>query len=110
MDTGTFLEALGLCVLIVLLAVVGRLLWCMVVGWRERRYGILAISAVGSVVMLAVFAVLIVVWFGYGVAHIGKSARNDFILFFSTVPPYFLMSLGLWLLGGKLVLRLNARR
>jgi len=108
MDPRTFLEALAISVLIAVILVIVRLLGCLVIAVRARRYQILIVSVVGLVGMLAALGAVVVVWFGYGVAHTGKSARTDLIVLFSTVPPFFLVSFGLWLLGGKLYSRLQS--
>lgn len=109
MDPRTFLEILALSVLLAVVLVVGRLLWCLVIATRARRYKIMIISVVGLVGMVAALSTVVIVWFGYGVAHTGKNAKTDLIVLFSTVPPFFLVSFGLWLLGGKLQLRLRSR-
>ena len=51
---------------------------------------------------------VVIVWFGYAVAHTGKDASSDLTVVLITVPPFFLVSLGLWLLGGKLLSRLRS--
>jgi hypothetical protein len=109
MDPRTFLETLAVSVLLAVVLVVGRLLWCLVIAIRARRYQIMIISVVGLVGMVAALSAVVIVWFGYGVAHTGKNAKTDLIVLFSTVPPFFLVSFGLWLLGGKLYLRLRSR-
>ncbi len=109
MDPQTFLEILALCVLLAVILVVGRLLWCLLIAYRARRYQILLISVVGLVGMIATLGIVVIVWFGYGVAHMEKNAKTDLVVLFSTVPPFFLVSFGLWLLGGKLHARLRAR-
>ena len=57
--------------------------------------------------VLVVGPAVVVVWFGYAVAHTGKSMRTDLIVLFSTVPPFLLASIGLWLVGGKLYRHLH---
>jgi len=109
MDPRTFLETLAFSVLLAVILVVGRLLWCLVIAIRARRYQIMIISVLGLVGMVAALSAVVIVWFGYGVAHTGKNAKADLIVLFSTVPPFFLVSFGLWLLGGKLHLRLRSR-
>lgn len=85
---------------------VGRLLWCLVVAVRARRYQVLIISLIGLVGIVAALGTVVVVWFGYGVAHTGKSAKTDLIVLLSSAPPFFFVSFGLWQLGGKLQSRL----
>lgn len=109
MDPRTFLEILALFVLLAVILVVGRFLWCLVIATRARRYQILMLSVVGLVGMVAALGTVVIVWFGYGVAHTEKNAKTDLIVLFSTVPPFFLVSFGLWLLGGKLQLQLRSR-
>ena len=109
MDPQTFLEILAFSVLLAFILVVWRLLWCLVNAIRVRRYRIVIISVVGLLGMVSALSAVVIVWFGYGVAHTGKSAKTDLIVLLSTVPPFFLISLGLRLLGGKLRLRLRSR-
>lgn len=99
---------LALFVLLAALLVTGRLLWCLVIALREHRYLISAISVTGVIVIMAALGMLVIVWFGYAVAHIQKDANTDLKVLLITVPPYFLVSLGLWLLGGKLHSRLRS--
>ena len=106
MDPQTFLEILAFSVLLAFILVVWRLLWCLVNAIRVRRYRIVIISVVGLLGMVSAISAVVIVWFGYGVAHTGKSAKTDLIVLLSTVPPFFLVSFGLWLLGGKLRSRL----
>jgi len=108
MDPRTFLETIAFSVLIAVVLVTGRLLWCFVMAMHERRYRILIISAAGIIGIMFALSAVVIVWFGYGVAHTGKNADTDLIVLFSTVPPFFLVSLGLWLLGGKLHSRLQS--
>lgn len=96
-------------VLLAAVLVVGRLLWCFVAAIRARQYRILIVSAVGMIGMIAALGTVALVWFSYGVAHAEKNTKTDLIVLFSTAPPFFLVSLGLWLLGGKLLSRLRSR-
>lgn len=91
------------------LLVAGRFVWCLVDALRAHRYLIAFVSVLGVIIILTLFAAVVIVWFGYGVAHTGKSARTDLIVFFSTVPPFFLAAVVLWFAGGKLYSRLWPR-
>ena len=102
------LGTLALAVVLAALLVVGRLLWCLVIALRERRYVISSISAISLVCIVAALSMVVIVWFGYAVAHTGKDASSDLTVVLITVPPFFLVSLGLWLLGGKLLSRLRS--
>lgn len=106
-DPRTIIEILALSVSLATLLVVGRFVWCLVEALRARRFAIAAVSAAGIAIIILLFAAVVIVWFAYGVAHTGKDARTDLILLLSTIPPFFIASIGLWLLGGKLWSRLR---
>lgn len=57
--------------------------------------------------IVAMPTTLVVVWTAYAVAHVGKAASSDLVLFLLTVPPYFLVCLVLWWLGGRMLRRLR---
>ncbi len=107
-DPGTILGVLALSVLLAALLVGGRLVWCTVVALRARRYGIAIISVVGVVGIVTALSMVVIVWFAYAVAHTGKNANTDLMVLVTTVPPFFLVSFGLWFLGGKLHSRLRS--
>jgi hypothetical protein len=106
-DPRTIIAVLALTVSLATLLVAGRFLWCLVDALRMRRYLIAAVSAAGMAVIFLLLAAVVTVWFGYAVAHTGKSMRTDLIVLFSTVPPFLLASIGLWLVGGKLYRHLH---
>lgn len=101
-DPGTILATLALSVSFAALLVSGRFIWCLVDALQARRYLIAAASVAGVVCIVVLFSAVVIVWFGYGVAHTGKDARTDLLVLLGTVPPFFLASIGLWLVGGKL--------
>ena len=98
---------LALAVSLATLLVAGRYLWSLVDSLRARRFAIATLSVAGIAVILLLFCAVVIVWFAYAVAHTGKDARTDLILLLSTIPPFFIASIGLWLLGGKLRSRLR---
>lgn len=106
-DPRTIIAVLALTVSLATLLVAGRFLWCLVDALQARRYLIATVSAALMAVIFLLLAAVVVVWFGYAVAHSGKSMRTDMIVLFSTVPPFLLASIALWLLGGKLYSRLR---
>ena len=106
-DPRTILEALALSVLLAALLVAGRLAWYAVVALRARRKQIAAVAIIGLLCVVALLGAVVVVWFGYGVAHTHKDMSIFLTVFFVTIPPYFLALLVLWLLGGKLRSRLQ---
>ena len=89
------------------LLVAGRFAWCLVDALQARRYLIAAVSAACVAVIFLLLAAVVIVWFGYAVAHTGKNMRTDLIVLLSTVPPFLLASIALWLFCGKLRSRLR---
>ena len=109
-DPQTIIAILALSVLLATLLVAGRFIWCLVDALRARRFAIAAVSAAGIAVIVLLLAAVVIVWFAYAVAHTGKDARTDLIILLSTIPPFFIASIGLWLLGGKLWSRLRVAK
>lgn len=56
---------------------------------------------------MASLAMVVIAWFAYAVAHTGKDASTDLRMLLITVPPFFMVSLILWLLCGYLRSRLR---
>jgi hypothetical protein len=108
MNSPAVVETLALLMLFAAMLVAARMLWCLVVALRKREYLILVISVTGLVSIVAASSVVAIVWFGYAVAHIEKTANTDLTVLFTTVPPFFLVSFGFWILGGKLQSRLRS--
>lgn len=106
-DPQTIIGLLAITVVSATLLVAGRFVWCLVDALQARRYLIAATSAASVAVVFALLAAVVIVWFGYAVAHTGKNTRTDLIVLFSTVPPFLLASIALWLFGGKLRSRLR---
>jgi hypothetical protein len=106
-DPSIVLAVTALSVPLAALLVGGRLAWCIVVALRARRPGIAAVSVAGLAGIVAALGIVVVLWFAYGMAHTGKNASTDLIVLVATVPPFFLVSFGLWFLGGKLLSRLR---
>ncbi len=107
-DARIFLTAMALSVVLAGLLVSGHLVLCGVLALRARRYRIAVVSLVGLVCIVALFAAVVVVWFGYAVAHTQKDIGTDLMVLLLTAPPYFLGSMGLWLLARNLHSRLRA--
>lgn len=108
MEPRTFLELLALSVVLALLLVAGRFIWCLVLSVRARRYRIAVLCVLGVALIVTLFGAVIAVWFGYAVAHTGKSINTDIKIFLITVPPYFLCAIVLWFLAGYLRSRLRS--
>ncbi|WP_290699557.1 hypothetical protein [Amphritea sp.] len=89
--------------LIVSLPIVGLLSICrsFVCGYRSyqaSKTAFVILSVAYILIMLIVLAFDLVVLFGYGVAHTGKSSTNDLIVLSVTVIPTYVVTAGLWLL------------
>ena len=54
------------------------------------------VSGIGALTLLVLLAAIIVVWFGYGVAHTGKDATTDLVVLASTVAPAYLGAFAAW--------------
>jgi len=106
MSAQTALFSLALTVLISGLLVAGYLLILLVGAVRQRRHGIAVTAAIAALSELVLLAAVFVVWFGYAVAHSGKSADTDMTVFLYTVPPFFISALCLVALGRALHRRL----
>ncbi len=103
----TALLSLALIVLISGLLVAGYLLILLVAAIRHRRRGIAVTAAIAALGELVALAAVFVVWFGYAVAHSGKSADTDVKVLLYTVPPFFIIAAGLAVLGRMLGRRLR---
>ena len=103
MDPRTVIVAMALSIVLAVLLVGGRFLLGLFFALRAHRYKIATVSIAGLICIVASFAAILVVWFGYAVAHTGKDVNTDLRIFSITIPPYFLVAFGLWLLGGKLL-------
>lgn len=98
----TVLLSLALTVLISGLLVAGYLLILLAAAIRHRRRGIAATAAIAALSELVALAAVFVVWFGYAVAHSGKSTDTDMTVLLYTVPPFFIIAAGLVVLGRAL--------
>ena len=101
------IKILGFAVLLMTLIVGLRFLTCLVASLRARRYLIFVFSTLGFVGIMGAFGMVVIAWFAYAVAHIGKDARTDLMVLLFTVPPFFVVSIVLWLLCGNLRARLQ---
>lgn len=63
--------------------------------WKKFVY----VSVVNIILMLAILAFVVVVLFGYGVAHTGKTVSNDFVVLAITAIPTYLGAFGSWRLS-----------
>ncbi len=81
---------------IVVLVVVGRHVVSAFRSLRDRRFkfALFSILAIAGISLL--FAVVVVVWFGYGVGHSKKDIWSDLILLTVSAAPIYGGGYGLW--------------
>lgn len=87
---------------IVILVGIGRGIMCLDRCVRAKSIKPATLSGLCILTLLALLCAILVVWFGYGVAHTGKDATTDFMVVASTVTPAYICVLGLWLIAGRL--------
>ena len=80
----------------------GRAVMCLDRSVRAHNTRSALLAALAIFLLFALLAVILVVWFGYGVAHTGKDARTDAIVLASTVIPSYIGVYSVWRLSGKL--------
>jgi len=79
---------------------------CFVRSRRAKNTKFAVVSGLGALILLALLAAIIVVWFVYGVAHTGKDATTDLIVLASTVVPAYIGVLVAWRFSAYLKKRL----
>lgn len=92
---------------IAILIGIGRAIMCLdrSVRAKQTRYALL--TGLGILTLLILLAVILGVWFAYGVAHTGKDAATDFAVLASTVTPAYISVFLVWLLSGYFEKRLH---
>ncbi len=100
--TQTIVVGIALSGPIAILIGIGRATMCLDRSIRAKSTKSAILSGVGMLTLLCVLCVILVIWFGYGVAHTGKDATTDLVVLASTVIPAYISTLGLWLLSGHL--------
>lgn len=89
--------------LIISLPIVGlfsicRSVLCSYRSYKASKTAFVILSVASVLIMLVVLTFDLVVLFGYGVGHTGKSGTNDLIVLAVTVMPTYVVTAGLWLL------------
>lgn len=69
---------------------------CFVRSCRSKNVKFAVVSGIGALSLLVLLAAIIVVWFGYGVAHTGKDATTDLVVLAITVGPAYLSAFAAW--------------
>jgi hypothetical protein len=99
--TQTIVIAIALSAPIVILIGVGRTIMCLDRSIRAKRTRFAILSGLNILILLALLAAIIVVWFAYGVAHTGKDATTDLMVLASTVTPAYVGVFLIWLLSRR---------
>ena len=87
------------------LAGVVRAALCFYRSARAKHLLFSIFSGVAILALLTIFAAIIVVWFGYGVAHTGKDTKTDLMVLAATVAPAYVGVFFIW----RLVLYIEKR-
>ena len=86
---------------------IGRVIMCLDRSVRAKHTNFAILAGLGILTLLALLGAVLVVWFGYGVAHTGKDATTDLIVLVSTVTPAYIGVFCIWRLSGYLEKRLR---
>ena len=86
---------------------IGRTTMCLDRSVRAKNTKFAILAGLGILTLLALLAAILVVWFGYGVAHTGKDATTDLVVLASTVTPAYLGVFCIWRLSSYLEKRLH---
>jgi hypothetical protein len=97
------LTAFAVSIPIIGLVAVLRLAWCAYQALRGRDVKSAALSVLGIVFLGGLFAAVLAVWFGYGVAHSKKDIWSDLTVTALTGIPFHAASFALWRLAGNLL-------
>jgi hypothetical protein len=77
----------------------GRTIVCFYRSVRAKRTKFAIVAGLNILALLILLAAILVVWFGYGVAHTGKDATTDLVVLASTVTPAYIALFGTWYLS-----------
>lgn len=86
-----------------------RVLSCARHCFKSKNTVFFILSCLYIIIMISVLAYDAVVLFAYGVAHTGKSASTDFIVFASTVIPTYFVAGSAWFFSSFIEKRLNKK-
>jgi hypothetical protein len=81
---------------------IGRAIMFLDRSIRAKHTKFAVLAGLGILILLALLAAIVVVWFAYGVAHTGKDATTDLVVLSSTVIPAYIGVFGIWRLSGYL--------
>jgi len=94
-----FLVAFALSIPVTGLVVASRLVWCAYQSFRVRHITFAACSVLAIACLVGLFAAVMVVWFGYGIAHSKKDIWTDLTVIGLTGLPFYAASFALWRLA-----------
>lgn len=81
---------------------IGRTIMFLDRSVRAKHTKFAVLAGLGILILLALLAAIVVVWFAYGVAHTGKDATTDLVVLASTVIPAYVGVFCIWRLSGYL--------
>ena len=100
--TQTVIIGIALSGPIVIFIGIGRTIMFLDRSVRAKLTKFAVLAGLGILILLALLAAIVVVWFAYGVAHTGKDATTDLIVLASTVIPAYVVVFCIWRLSGYL--------
>ena len=89
------------------LVTIGRAAVCVYRSYKAKSKIFVFLSSLGIVLMIGMLAFVVIVLFGYGVAHSGKTASTDLMVLAITVIPTYLGAFGIWRLSIFMERRIN---
>jgi hypothetical protein len=87
---------------IVIFIGIGRTIMCLTRSVRAKNAKLAILAGLGILTLLALLTAILVVWFGYGVAHTGKDSTTDLAVLAGTVTPAYLGVFCIWRLPSYL--------
>ena len=80
----------------VMLIALLRTFLCIYRSYRSEHRKFTVFSILVAILLLLIFSAIVVVWFGYGVAHTGKSQSADLIVLAGTLSFAYVGSILAW--------------
>ena len=103
----SFIIAILLSLPVIGLVAILRALSCVYQCSKAKNITFIILSCLYIVIMISVLAFDVVVLFGYGVAHTGKSASTDLVVLAITIIPTYLVAGSAWFLSRFMEKRLS---
>jgi high-affinity K+ transport system ATPase subunit B len=80
---------------------------CVYRSYKAKSKLFVLLSSLSIILMIGIMAFVVIVLFGYGVAHTGKDASTDIVILAITVIPTYIGAFGIWRLSIFIESRLN---